>query len=205
VRGRAAYFAFLLLHAFFILAVASRDVFHLIAEGYTALPPAASPWSKKGEALLNACLGSNLHGKQPIGQILRGYLHGAGIDAGYSYFAPNVTGGYSLIFEISWPDGRVEYSSLTPEDRESDLRQAGLLDQVVKSPSPAIRETVVRLLAQAVWQRYPGADHVKAVIGAVHLPSPSQFKAGKRHETEFLYTYDFAFSDGEGNVEARDL
>ena len=33
----------------------------------------------------------------------------AGIETGYGYFAPNVPGGYRLVFELHYPDGRVEY------------------------------------------------------------------------------------------------
>ena len=45
----------------------------------------------------------------PVRQALATYLHIAGIETGYGYFAPNVPGSYKLVFELHYPDGRVEY------------------------------------------------------------------------------------------------
>ena len=98
-------------------------------------------------------------------QILRGYLNAAGIEAGYSYFAPNVAPSYRLVFELEHEDGTVDYDSFAPAGREANLRLAGLLDQLVKTPSAAMREEVTKLLAQSAWQRHPDLVHIKAVLG----------------------------------------
>ena len=37
------------------------------------------------------------------------YLHAAGIEVGYGYFAPNVPYSYKLVFQLTYPNGTTEY------------------------------------------------------------------------------------------------
>ena len=195
MRRRIALLCFLGLHGGLVLSVASRDLFRLIARGYTDTPSALQEFSGAGDRLIHAALGGDLRSGHPAAQLVRGYLHGAGIEAGYSYFAPNVGGGYRLAFEFQFADGRVEYDAFAPESREAELRLDGLLDQIVKSPSPAMREVLVKFLALTAARRHPEARRVKAVIAAQHLPDATEFKTGKRQSYEFVHAYEFDLPD----------
>jgi hypothetical protein len=39
------------------------------------------------------------------------YINVTGIEVGYGYFAPNVPETHALVFELSFPDGHLEYES----------------------------------------------------------------------------------------------
>lgn len=198
MRGRFLCVTFVILHGFFVLAVATREALWLVARGHTALPSAVEQFCGSAESLVNVSLGGSLSSRNPAAHLIRGYLHGAGIEAGYSYFAPNLSGGYSLFFEIDLPGGRIEYDSFRGDNRESELRLATLLDQVGNARSAAVRDTIIELLARRVWQHYPDALRVKAVLAGTNLPTPAEFKEGQRQTYEFLYAREFSrFPVGE--------
>jgi hypothetical protein len=48
------------------------------------------------------------------------YLHSAGIEAGYGFFAPNVPPNYKLVFELHYPDGRIDYEIPTVNSAAPD-------------------------------------------------------------------------------------
>lgn len=192
---RAFYLTFFCCHALLLLAVATRDLFWLIGRGATVLPPATQRFGEAAESLLEGIVDPRVEKLKPIAAVIPGYLHLAGIESGYSYFAPNVGDTYKLVFEFRYPDGHAEYDSFAPENRESALRLDGLLDQIAKTQSDPIRQLVVKMLVQSAWQRYPGVVHVKAVLGRVQLPNPAEYKRGERASAEFLYAFDFSLSD----------
>ena len=55
------------------------------------------------------------------------YLHAAGIQSGYTFFAPNIPGYHKLIFELNYEDGRVEYESPHFSGKAAALRLDSLL------------------------------------------------------------------------------
>ncbi|HZR06883.1 MAG TPA: hypothetical protein VFA61_13735 [Candidatus Udaeobacter sp.] len=130
----------------------------------------------------------------PVRQILNGYLNLSGIEVGYGFFAPNVANSYKLVFELRFPDGRVEYELPRVANAASVLRVAGLLDQIGRTRSEAFRQTMVRMLADAVWREHGEATMIRAIFGSVILPSASEFAQGKRESYQFLYAYDFSVS-----------
>ena len=67
-------------------------------------------------------------------EALNTYVKLAGIETGYGYFAPNVPGGYRLVFELHYPDGRVEYELPSVRSAAAGLRIAGLLDSIGRTP-----------------------------------------------------------------------
>ncbi len=79
----------------------------------------------------------------------------AGIEAGYGYFAPNVPGSYRLVFELHYPNGRVGYELPSVSSAAAGLRIAGLLDNIGRTPYDALREILVKMLAQSVWREHP--------------------------------------------------
>ncbi len=101
-----------------------------MAEGPTIFPASFKSFSQKAETAVSVALGQHLAASNPIRQALATYLHLAGIETGYGYFAPNVPGSYKLVFELHYPDGRVEYELPSVSGAAAGLRIAGLLDTI---------------------------------------------------------------------------
>jgi hypothetical protein len=123
------------------------------------------------------------------------------IETGYGYFAPNVPGGYRLVFELHYPDGRVEYELPGVNSAAAGLRIASLLDEIGRTRYDPLREYMVKALAASVWREYPGVKTVRAVFGSLNLPSPAEFERGKRESYDFLYAYDFSRTEEPAKAE----
>jgi len=175
----------------------------VVAEGPTILPVSVKNLSHKAEKVLSTALGQNLPASNPAREALATYLHVAGIETGYNYFAPNVPGGYKLVFELHYPDGRVEYELPSVSSAAAGLRTAGLLDTIGRTPYDALREILVKTLARAVWREHPDVKNVRAILGSVTLPSIGEFEKGKRESCEFLYAYDFSLENETATPRGR--
>jgi len=148
-----------------------------------------------------AALGQRLAASNTVRQASATYLHITGIETGYGYFAPNVPGSYKLVFELHYPDGRVDYELPRVNRAAAGLRLAGLLDQIGRTKYDALREILVKMLAQSLWREHPDVKTIRAVFGSIRLPSVSEFEHGRRESYEFLYAYDFSLRDGPGEPE----
>ena len=188
----AAWFSF---HFLLIISFSLRDTLWLIARGPTIFPTSFRSFSQKAEEVVSALLSRRLAASNPIRQTLATYLHIAGIETGYNYFAPNVPGSYKLVFELHYPDGRIEYELPRVNSTAAGLRVAGLLDKIGRTPYDALRELLVKMLAQSIWREHPEVKTIRAVFGSVRLPSLSDFEHGKRESYEFLYAYDFSLRE----------
>ena len=144
---------------------------------------------------MSVALGQHLASSNPIRQALATYLHLAGIETGYGYFAPNVPGSYRLVFELHYPDGRVEYELPSVSGAAAGLRIAGLLDTIGHTRHDVLREYLVKTLARAIWREHPEVKTVRAVLGSIRLPTVSEFEHGQRGSYEFMYAYDFALQN----------
>ena len=121
------------------------------------------------------------------------YLNVAGIEAGYGFFAPNVAGGCKLVFELHYPDGRVEYEVPAVSSDASGLRVATLLDKIGRPQNASLREVMIRMLSESTWREHSDAAMIRAIFGSVKLPNVAEFEQGVRESNEFLYAYDFDF------------
>lgn len=121
------------------------------------------------------------------------YLHLAGIETGYGFFAPNVPGACKLVFELHYADGRTESRVPTVTSNASGLRVATLLDKIGRPQYDPLREVIIKMLASAVWRERREAKMIRVVFGVVTLPTANEFEHGVRESNEFLYSYDFAF------------
>ena len=166
-----------------------------MAEGPTIFPASFKSFSHKAETALSVALGQHLTASNAIRQALSTYLHLAGIETGYGYFAPNVPGSYRLVFELHYPDGRVEYELPSVSSTAAGLRVAGLLDTIGRTPYDVLREHLVKTLARSVWREHPEVKTIRAVFGSIRLPTVSQFEHGQRESYEFLYAYDFSIQN----------
>ena len=163
-----------------------------MAEGPTILPSFVKNFSTKAEALVSTALGQRLPPSNALRKALATYVHVAGIETGYGYFAPNVPGSYKLVFELHYPDGRIEYELPSVRSKAAGLRIAGLQDGIGRTRYDALREILVKTLAQSIWREHPEVKSVRAIVASVKLPTVRQFDEGKRESYEFLYAYDFS-------------
>ena len=191
LRKKRVYLAGLALQLFLIITVSSRDTFWLLSKSRTIFPESCKKFWQQADQIASTALGQRLSRSNPVRQVLNGYLHLSGIEAGYGFFAPNIASSYKLVFELRFPDGRVEYKLPRVSNAASVLRVAGLLDTIGRTRSEAFRQTMVKMLADSVWREHADATMIRAIFGSVILPSAPEFAHGKRESYEFLYGYDF--------------
>jgi len=195
VRRKSVYLAWFVLHFLLIITLSCRDTLALVAQGPTIFPRSFKSISQKAETVLSAGLGQYFAASNPVRQALAMYLHIAGIEAGYGYFAPNVPGSYKLVFELHYPDGHAEYDLPRVSSVAAGLRVAGLLDRMGGPTYDPLRETMVKMLTYSVWQKHPAATTISAVFGIIKLPTIAEFERGQKESYEFLYSYDFSRTD----------
>jgi hypothetical protein len=200
VGQRYVYAAWLTLHFLLIVWVSCVATLHAIAEGPTTLPFSLKKFSKHSEGSLSPPLGQSLAPSNPLREALVTYLDVAGIETGYGYFGPNVPGTYALVFELHYPDGRVEYELPSVRSAAAGLRIAGLLDTIGRTRYDVLREILVKTLAQSIWREHPEVQSVRAIIGSIKLPTVHQFEQGQRESYEFLYAYDFTLEQTPANA-----
>src|SRR5437868_7634491 len=152
---RRVYLAWFFLHCLLIITISAREIFWLIAHRLTILPTSFSSTSRKLESIASATLAQDLASSNPVRRALLAYLHVAGIERGYGYFAPNVPGSYKLVFELHYPDGTVEYELPSVSGAAAGLRIAGLLDKIGRTPYDPLREHLVKTLALSIWREHP--------------------------------------------------
>jgi hypothetical protein len=195
LRQKHVYAVWFAVHFLLIVSFSSRDTLQLAAQGPTILPSWSKKFSQRAEGILSVALGQDLAASNWVCEVLATYAHVAGIETGYGYFAPNVPDSYKLVFELHYPDGRVEYELPSVSSAAAGLRIAALLDNVGRTRYDTLREILVKTLAQSIWRRHPDVKSVRAIFGSVSLPSVHGFEHGKRESYEFLYAYDFSLQN----------
>jgi hypothetical protein len=188
---RVSFFA---LHLSFIFLVCLRDTFSVLAESATFFPRSLDRYWRAGETITSTPLGGTLSLDNPIRQGIAAYLQGAGIEAGYGYFAPNVPNNYKIVFELRYADGRVDYELPRVGGAATGLRLSTLLDRIAEESYEPLRATFVRMLAYSIWQNHQDATSIRAVVGYVELPAPGEFEHGQKESYHALFAYDFDFS-----------
>ena len=180
------------MHFFLLTAVCSAGVFWLIAQGSTILPAASNECARKAEFVATWCLGKEASASNPLRRGIATYLHAAGIQAGYSFFAPNVPSPHRLTLELFHDDGRIEYESPHVHGKAAGLRLDSLLDRLPDERYEAVREALVKMLAFSVWREHPDVKKVRATFQSVHLPSIAEFEQGNGETFEPLFSFDFS-------------
>jgi hypothetical protein len=196
LRQKNVYGAWFVLQFLLILSFSCRDTVRVVAEGPTILPRSVQSFSREAQAVLSIALAQKLPAGNPVREAVGTYVNLAGIETGYGYFAPNVPGSYVLVFELHYPDGRIQYELPSVSSATAGLRIAGLLDSIGRTPYDALREILVKTLAQSVWRNHPDVESVRATLSSVRLPTVREFEKGKRESYEFLYAYDFSLQSG---------
>jgi hypothetical protein len=192
------------IHFFLIAAVCFAGVFSLIAEGSTMLPSALDRYARKAELAAAWVLGKQAAATSPVRRGIATYLHLAGIQAGYTFFAPNIPGYHRLTFELYYEDGRVEYESPHVAGKAAALRLESLLDRLADQRYEPIREVVVKMLALSVWRERADVKKIRAVFGSVNPPSLSDFERGTGESFQPMFSYDFSLRDEKNLYNASD-
>jgi hypothetical protein len=188
-RIHAAWFG---LHFFLITAVCLAGVFSLIAQGSTVLPSLFEPSARKAEVAAAWLLGKQAPASSPLRRSIATYLHAAGIQAGYTFFAPNVPGYHRLTLELFYEDGRVEHESPHLRSKAAALRLDSLLGRLADERYEPIREVVIKMLAFSVWREHPDVKKIRAVFGAVTPPGMTEFEHGKADTFQPMFSFDFS-------------
>ena len=184
-------------HFFLITAVCFAGLFSLVAEGATILPSVLHGYARKGELLAGWLLGKQAAASNPVRQSIATYLHAAGIQSGYTFFAPNIPGYHKLTLELYYPDGRVEYESPRLSGRAAPLRIDSLLNRLADARYEPLREVVVKMLALSAWREHPDVKKIRATFGSVSPPSISDFEHGKGESFQPMFSYDFSLHEEE--------
>lgn len=127
----------------------------------------------------------------PVRQLLTAYGNAAGIEAGYSYFAPSVPANCKLLFEVHYADGRVEYDPPHVKSDAAGYRLATLLDYLIIYHSVSLREAILQPLAYECWKLHPSATSIRAIVTTTNLPTIEEHKRGVRRSYSLEYEYDF--------------
>ena len=159
------------------------------------LPSALNKYAREGELLAAWLLGKQAVASNPVRRGIATYLHFAGIQAGYTFFAPNIPGYHKLIFELYYEDGRVEYESPHVSGKAAALRLASLLDRLADNRYEPLREVVVKMLAFSVWQERPDVKKIRATFGTVSPPDISDFEHGKNESFQPMFSYNFSLRE----------
>jgi len=191
-RIYAAWFG---IHFFLIMAVCFAGLFSLVAEGATMLPSALEPCARKAEVTAAWLLGKQAAASNLLRRSTSTYLHAAGIQAGYTFFAPNVPGYHRLILELSYEDGRVEHESPRLRSRAAARRLGSLLDRLAEERYVPVREVIVKRLTFSVWREHPGVKKIRATFGSVSPPDINEFEQGKTETFQPMFSFDFSLRD----------
>ena len=193
--SKAIYAAWFGIHFFLVTAVCLAGIFSLIAESSTILPSACEKSAREAELVASWLLAKQAGASNPIRQGIATYLHAAGIQAGYSFFAPNVPSQHRLTFELFYDDGRVEYESPHMRSGAAALRVSSLLDRLAEQRYEPIREVVVKMLALSVWRERPDVKKIHATFGSVNPPEMNEFEHDKTETFQPMFSFDFSLRD----------
>lgn len=195
--SKPVYVAWFGIHFFLIAAVCFAGLFSLVAERATILPSALDTYARKAELLAAWTLGKHSPASSAVRQSIATYLHAAGIQSGYTFFAPNIPGYHKLIFELSYRDGHVENESPHFSGRAAALRLDSLLARLGDNRYEPVREVVLKMLALSIWRERPDVKKIRATFGLVSPPSISDFERGKGESFQPIFSYDFSLRDEE--------
>lgn len=185
------------IHFFLLTAVCAAGIFWLIAEGATIVPAVADNWARKAELVATWSLGKEARASNPIRTSIATYLHAVGIQAGYSFFAPNVPSQHRLTFELIYEDGHVEYDSPHLRSKAAALRLDSLLDRLPDQRYESIRESLVKMLAFSVWRDHPDVKKIRATFGAVNPPSINESAQGRMETFQPMFSFEFSLRGKE--------
>jgi hypothetical protein len=203
MTSKRIYAAWAGVHFFLVTIICLRGIFALVAADATILPTALNTCVRSGESTLASVLGKDLAASNPWRLAIATYLHAAGSQAGYSFFAPNVPGYHKLTLELYYDDGHIEYDVPHVQGGAAALRLDSLLDRLADPLYEPLREVTVKMLVLSVWQEHSNVKKIRALFGSVSPPNLSDFEHGKRESFQPLFSYDFSLRNEEDQSTAQ--
>ena len=197
MTSKRIYAAWAGVHFFLITVICLRGISALVAAGTTKLPSALNTYARSGEVVLAWLLGKDLAASNPWRLGIATYLHAAGSQAGYGFFAPNIPGYHKLTLELCYEDGHIEYDVPHVQGGAAALRLDSLLDRLADPLYEPLREVTVRMLVRSVWQEHSDVKKIRAIFGSADPPNISDFEHGKRESFQPLFSYDFSLRNEE--------
>src|SRR2546430_3865652 len=188
----AAWFA---VQFFLITGVCFAGLWSLVAEGASIMASAVDTYARKAELLAAWLLGKQAAPSNPIRRSIATYLHGAGTQSGYTFFAPNIPSYHRLTLELFYQDGRVEYDSPHVSGKAAALRLDSLLDRLADNRYEPLREVIVKMLALSIWREHPDVKKIRATFGAVNVPDLGDFEHGETETFQPMFSYDFSLRE----------
>jgi hypothetical protein len=158
----------------------------------TWLPDSGREYADRGEDVAEVFLGQKLPPRHALRQAATVYQNAAGIELGYGFFAPAVPNSCKLVFELHYPDGRIDYDLPRAHEGAGGSRLVRFLDQIGRLEYEPLRETMLEMLVHRAWQKHPGASSIRAVFGFIQLPTPAEVRRGQHETYRFMYAYDFS-------------
>jgi len=161
------------------------------------LPSSLDKYARKVELITAFLLGKEATAHNPVRRGIATYLHVAGIQAGYTFFAPNIPGYNKLTLELFYEDGRIEYESPHVRGKAAALRLDTLLDRLADNRYEPLREVIVKMLAFSIWREHPEVKKIRATFGSVSPPDINEFEQGKAESFQPMFSYDFSLRKEE--------
>jgi hypothetical protein len=177
-----------------VALVCLRELFLIIGEEQTVLPPSWRPAAAKMGSAVSLALGSALRPHQPLRQAVGTYLNAAGIENGYGYFAPAVPDVYKLVFELDYADGHVDYQLPRVASDASGLRVTSLVDYLSRVHDDAVRALIVKLITYSVWRENPEATVIRTHFVRGQLAAAADYRTKPRTYV-LLHSYEFHLQD----------
>lgn len=181
-----------LAHFALLIAVSSAETYVLIKSGRTAAKPL-----QKSASAPDDPFAAFRRGPLFLKRGVKTYLHLAGSESGYGFFAPNIPDGYRLTFELHNEGGLIESGALSPRRGEAGLRMASFLDYLGRTTSAPIREILLRHIADSFLERRPEVKIVRFTVESIRMPTLEEFKRGGQPSFDPVYSYDFTRGDAD--------
>jgi hypothetical protein len=178
------------IHLLLVAGVGGRDMVAAMAQGGTILSESGRPLFERIRNFIASSLGEGLPKSNPWRQSVALYLNAAGTESGYGFFAPHVPGSYHIVFELRYPDGRIEREEPHGDASGSEMRLASLVDLIGRMPDPSVRDGIIRLLAEDEWHGHDDASEIRVIFGRTNFPRIGQYEQGARESYHVISAFD---------------
>lgn len=190
MSSRYFWSAALVLHLALIGGVSCSDIVEIIGTNRTVLPGTLAQRVHKLSNRISGGWSGQLVPSNFFGQTLTSYCHITGIDAPYSFFAPEVAEAVKVVFEIHFPDQQISYQLLSLRSRSEALRLDVLIDQAAAKPG-FWRDVVLQMLAASAANKNPEATKIQVMIASLKIPRPADYRNGVQPSYEPICSYNF--------------
>jgi hypothetical protein len=169
-----------------------------IAHHSVAKAKPVNPFGRSIEHISDEALGRTLPVQNVVRQTTSSYMHCAGLDAGYSFFAPNVPDSYKVVFEISDSEGNKYYDLPHISRRATAVRLATVLGYIGRNNSETLRELMLKMLTIPIAREYPAAQSIRTIFGYIEEPTIAEARDGHKESYRVICAFDFRLS-GSGS------